>query len=352
LRDSGRLRLHQPDYYLVPSVDPPRRGYVNQYGPGAGLSAVEQQQSPATEAASAAPETAQGPAFFKDQQRGWFWYEKAPEPKKKPKVEPPKVVQKPVPSYTDRLTAFRAYQEEVKARAIIDPTPENIAIYLETNRFSMEQATRFADVWQRVLVDRPDLDNRVESPTSSAGVRAYRLEERAEQDAALKAFSKQSGLFFFYTGANCPLCIAQAQVLDSMQRLHGDKTQVLGISLDGLKYNDVSFRNVDDNGTATAFQVRSVPAVFAVDPTTMEFRPITYAVMGMDEIRERMARLMRPEPDVTPLGPVEQILAGDFSPAEALLGGPQALQEKMASSLSSPSLPVPAATSPGAAAPR
>jgi hypothetical protein len=36
----GKLRLRQPEYYLVPSIDPVQRGYVNQYGPGAGLTAL------------------------------------------------------------------------------------------------------------------------------------------------------------------------------------------------------------------------------------------------------------------------------------------------------------------------
>ena len=40
LHSQGKLVLRQPEYYLVPSVDPGRRGYVNQYGPGAGLTAL------------------------------------------------------------------------------------------------------------------------------------------------------------------------------------------------------------------------------------------------------------------------------------------------------------------------
>jgi hypothetical protein len=40
LRRAGRLRLLAPDYYLVPSVDPERLGYVNIYGPVAGLVAL------------------------------------------------------------------------------------------------------------------------------------------------------------------------------------------------------------------------------------------------------------------------------------------------------------------------
>jgi hypothetical protein len=40
LRAAERLVPRQPDYYLVPSVDPERRGYVNTFGPGAGLTAL------------------------------------------------------------------------------------------------------------------------------------------------------------------------------------------------------------------------------------------------------------------------------------------------------------------------
>lgn len=40
LRAAGQLVPRQPDYFLVPSVDPERRGYVNTFGPGAGLTAL------------------------------------------------------------------------------------------------------------------------------------------------------------------------------------------------------------------------------------------------------------------------------------------------------------------------
>lgn len=40
LRETGRLCLYRPDYFLVPSIDPARRGYIGQYGPGAGLTAL------------------------------------------------------------------------------------------------------------------------------------------------------------------------------------------------------------------------------------------------------------------------------------------------------------------------
>lgn len=40
VRHRGALGLVAPEYFVVPSVDPPTRGYVNQYGPGAGLTAL------------------------------------------------------------------------------------------------------------------------------------------------------------------------------------------------------------------------------------------------------------------------------------------------------------------------
>lgn len=40
LREGGQLVSPQPDYFLAPSVDPEQRGYVNTFGPGAGLTAL------------------------------------------------------------------------------------------------------------------------------------------------------------------------------------------------------------------------------------------------------------------------------------------------------------------------
>ena len=40
LWQTGWLRLAGPEYYLTPSKEPDRLGYVNQYGPGAGLTAL------------------------------------------------------------------------------------------------------------------------------------------------------------------------------------------------------------------------------------------------------------------------------------------------------------------------
>ncbi len=40
LRRAGRIEMDRPEYYLVPSVDPEQKGYVNQFGPGAGLTAL------------------------------------------------------------------------------------------------------------------------------------------------------------------------------------------------------------------------------------------------------------------------------------------------------------------------
>ncbi len=40
LQQAGWLQLAGPEYYLVASKDPDRLGYVNQYGPGAGLTAL------------------------------------------------------------------------------------------------------------------------------------------------------------------------------------------------------------------------------------------------------------------------------------------------------------------------
>ena len=58
-------------------------------------------------------------------------------------------------SATEEIEAFREYADELKHRAILDPTPENVQAYMEVNTQMAQMAARFSAVWQRVLFQTP-----------------------------------------------------------------------------------------------------------------------------------------------------------------------------------------------------
>ena len=76
---------------------------------------------------------------------------------------------------TEEIEAFREYADELKHRAILDPTPENVQAYMEVNKQMAQQAARFAAVWQRVLFGAPHLDANVRRPRTQMGTNIYRI---------------------------------------------------------------------------------------------------------------------------------------------------------------------------------
>ena len=76
----------------------------------------------------AAPET----SFFKDHARGWFWYEDLyidtlEEPKKDEKETTEQLTPRAKPkTATERLNAVKEHLAELKAKAILEPTSDNV----------------------------------------------------------------------------------------------------------------------------------------------------------------------------------------------------------------------------------
>ncbi len=95
----------------------------------------------------------------------WFYCEK---PKAAPKAEP----QAPPPNAVGRLDAITAELRELKARAILEPTNENVTAYIRFQREQLDRASLFSDVWQRAIWQDPDLDYTLQRPVSTLGQEA------------------------------------------------------------------------------------------------------------------------------------------------------------------------------------
>ena len=80
----------------------------------------------------------------------WFYCAK---PKPKPKAEAaPALPPAQAPSTAaERLDAVTAELRELKARAILEPTPDNVQSYIRFQREQLDRSSLFADVWQRAV---------------------------------------------------------------------------------------------------------------------------------------------------------------------------------------------------------
>ncbi|MGE6062503.1 conjugal transfer protein TraF, partial [Klebsiella pneumoniae] len=74
----------------------------------------------------------------------WFYCDK-------PRPLPREAQPSPPPSAVDRMAAITKQLDELKAKAILEPTEENVIAYVRFQREQLDRASTFSDVWQRAL---------------------------------------------------------------------------------------------------------------------------------------------------------------------------------------------------------
>lgn len=222
--------------------------------------------------------------------RGWHFYDD-------PLNEP---VQKRAParsisptrsgSLIDRpeLERFRQLQrevEEVRAIAIIRPTEENVRRYMELEWRVVRNASKFADLAQRIAWANPDLDPSTHGrPVNASALETYEQEQAKSRAATLAAIGREHVLIFFFRG-DCGYCHKLAPVLNAFRKRHGIRLEV--VSVDGGRIPVFPEARVD-NGIARALKVTQVPAVFLAQPITGHIVPVGFGVLSDAQLAERV----------------------------------------------------------------
>jgi len=243
------------------------------------------QAQPATEDSGSIEQDADipPPSYWLRYQEGWFWYKDPPLPtlNKEPKKETR-------PRELIEFEAMQKHLEQLKKIAVMNPTEMHMKAYMGYQRFVMDKSALFADKWQRVVWQTPELDYSLTGrPTNGFAIDVYDQQLRDKQSNTLRALARTHGLFFFFR-SDCPYCHKFAPVLRRFSEQYG--LLVLPVSLDGGVLPD--FPNaVTDNGIAASLNVTVVPALFLAVPGSRQMTPIGFGLMAETELVERMHTL-------------------------------------------------------------
>ena len=220
--------------------------------------------------------------YYEEHAEGWHWYKNLIEEEKEGKEQKASKLQSQDP--VKELAAFKKSIEKALAAAILRPTDENVAKYISLQNRLGNQASLFSDVWQRVLLNNPNLDYSLIHPTNSLGKQVDLDLKRAKEDAAIAKLAKESGLFFFYS-SNCAYCRKFAPILKEFAEIH--KLTVIPISIDGTFLPEFPNSKLD-KGHAAKFNVTVFPSLFAVNPYTGKAYPVSYGLSSHAELRGRI----------------------------------------------------------------
>ncbi|MBA4766747.1 MAG: conjugal transfer protein TraF [Porphyrobacter sp.] len=225
--------------------------------------------------------------YCQERKLGYWFYCDRPKPKK-PEAEQP--LQQ---SAAEQLDAVTATLRELKAKAILKPTPANVTAYIRFQREQLDRASLFSDVWQRAIWQDPELDYTLQRPVSTLGKRQWQDDRNAERDAAMAQLSQRYGLFYFFA-QSCGACEVMSPIVQGVASRW--RITVRAISTDGGPSRDFPGYTVETNQRARlGLEPKITPAVVLWDALKNRPIPIGYGVMSADELQDRIYLLTSKE---------------------------------------------------------
>lgn len=247
-----------------------------------------------------------GRDFQKEKDQGWFWKKDPPPPAEEVKEEPPAPEKPEEEKEQDKKTPasvapsasegkkspppfsvvwFRENIQQIRDRAIDNPTPENVRAYLLAQRIMLDKASRYKDMAQLISITDPLIDETGRRSTSSFGSLSQSVSAEDNERDVAREIGKKAGLFFFFKGEGCSLCSKQASVMQTFSYMTG--ISIIPISVDGHDLPGSPFPRVRiDSGQAKKLQIRNVPAIaLAIPPDTT--RIVSFGPISADQLVKR-----------------------------------------------------------------
>lgn len=234
--------------------------------------------------------SAENDAFYCEERKlGYWFYCTKPEPAPKTEAAAPAP---PLDAVT-RMDAITAELRELKARAILEPTPANVTAYIRFQREQLDRASLFSDVWQRAIWQDPDLDYTLQRPVSTLAKRQWQDSRANERNGVMAGLSARYGLFYFFA-QSCGACEVMAPIVRSVTGTWG--ITVRAISTDGGPSRHFPNYIVETNQRAKmGLEPKVTPAVVLWDALKGRPIPIGYGVMSSDELQDRIYLLTQKE---------------------------------------------------------
>jgi conjugal transfer pilus assembly protein TraF len=227
-------------------------------------------------------------SFYKDMQRGYFWFET-------PSVFDPSAKETPTlkaePAWSDprfktareALKAFKEELEEKKAHFVMKPTTDSALSYLKIQKAMLNQTSHAATAYEkaRILTEKSH-------STSSYVVNRIKDKERDSLKKRKIALSARLFDLLFVYKKSCPYCEKFKDVLVRFKNSSGYHVDAL--SLDGGKYKDFHPINTHPIEKITNFDM--LPALFLVSKAKDIAVPITQGYQSYDLLKDTLVFIL------------------------------------------------------------
>jgi len=223
--------------------------------------------------------------FYKGHAEGWHWYEDPSEEVEK--LEEKEVAKKEEAAPNDpviQMKALRTTIERALDKAILYPNDSNVRDYITLQNRLSNQASLFANVWQKVLLENPNLNYSLVHPTNTLAKQVDLDNQHTREEEAIAKLAKEGGLFFFYS-SSCSYCRKFAPMLKNFANKY--KISIIPITLYGQFLPEFPNSEID-KGQASKFNITMEPSLFAVNPYTGKAYPVSQGLISEYDLRKRI----------------------------------------------------------------
>lgn len=222
-------------------------------------------------------------AFSSSEPPGFLWYNLPKEQIKKAKSKSKNIPFNKL-SYTQRDEVLAFWTMEALHRARQTKSIDDMRTFLTLKNYWLTESSEFSNLFQKAMLENPELDYNVTHPTSSLGSQILDDERQRKRALKLKELAKSHGLMFFYRGAS-PYDQKQIPIISEIASQFG--IYVMPVSVDGKGLD--AFENVVvDRGQADKLGVRFFPAILMVNPKTEEHKPVAFGLTTTDVLKKRL----------------------------------------------------------------
>ena len=221
---------------------------------------------------------------------GWYWGKDEAVPNKpKERISNTKKILKPNISHTEVLKEISTQVEELKAKAMIEPTVDNVSNYIRAQNKVVNMASQFSAGWQKAMLEHPALNFTALNPTNNYAKQIIEKENKNTLNHSVQEFSQSHGLLFFYAGKKS-LDTFQSKIVREFSATNN--IAVVAIAID--KASNQYFQNSSpDNGRAKKLGITVTPALIALNVQNKETQPLAFGVASESEIEVQIDKLIR-----------------------------------------------------------
>ena len=225
---------------------------------------------------------AQANVFYEDRWRGWYSYERLPEPEEA-KPEPAEAPKKSLDLTYQQMwempvDQFKEYIKQVIKTTIENPTLENAAKYLAVVDISRRKSAQFAGVVSMAGRMNPQYAVYDAAPTTIPGMRQVNSQRHDEIEELLQSAREEFALIVFEQ-QGCGFCAQQRQILDYFIAQYGWP---------------VRFYDINEHPKAVqVFGIERTPSIILVYQKTGAHIPISWGIIGKQDLQRQIYRSVR-----------------------------------------------------------